>query len=502
MEKQDKPWQKKNRGQSSTVDSPYGKIPPQSVELERAVLGAILLEKDAFDTAAQILKYNFFYVDAHQEIFKSMVSLASKNMPIDSLTVAEELLSLGTLTKAGGSYGISKITSEVVSGANILSHASKVFEKYLKRELIRITGELNNLAYDDTEDAFELMDYAEREVGNIGLKNLDSGMISIEKVMFEAVNKIEDWRSRDHNGVTGITSGFPAIDKATRGWQPGDLILIGARPSVGKTALALNIVRSAAGDETIKGAIAVWSLEMKAVYLALRMLSAESKTLLHHLQIGKIDDAQMADLLKNAVAVLSKLSIFFDESSHITLQSLSRKARRLKKSNNLKMIVVDYLQLMSSDDKGGNREQEISKISRGLKNLAQELEIPIIALSQLSRENGAKGIDWNMGPGISSLRESGAIEQDADVIMMLWGPSDEDIKKDSSLIGKRKVRIAKQRNGMLITEELNFKNEIQLFEKIEEVYAGTTSNWRPVKSIDFSEAIKNQRPDEPDDLPF
>lgn len=502
MEKQDKQWPKKNRGQSSTVESPYGKIPPQSIELEKAVLGAILVEKEAFDNASQILKHNFFYVEAHQKVFKSMQSLHSKNLPIDSLTVVEELKANQDLDLVGGPYTIIKLTDGVISGANIVSHAAKVFEKYLKRELIRITGELNNLAYDDTEDAFALMDYAEKEIGDIGLKNLDSGMISIEKVMFDAVNKIEEWRSSDHGGVTGITTGFSEIDKATRGWQPGDLIIIGARPSVGKTALALNIVRSAAGDKTFKGAIAVWSLEMKAVYLALRMLSAESKTLLHHLQIGKVDDTQMADLLKNAVSVLSKLSIFFDESSHITLQSLSRKARRLKKNNQLKLIVVDYLQLMSSDDKGGNREQEISKISRGLKNLAQELEVPVIALSQLSRDTGAKGIDWSHGPAISSLRESGAVEQDADVIMMLWGPSDEDMKKDPTLVGRRKVRIAKQRNGMLITEELNFKNEIQLFEKIDDFVNPLVKNWKAVNSKDFTVPKSEQSVDEADHLPF
>lgn len=460
----------------------YGKIPPQAKDLESAILGAIMIERDAFDNVSSFLKPSCFYVDAHQRIYRSMQNLAKKNMPIDLLTVVQELQSNDELDLVGGPFYLTTLTKDVVSGSNIETHGKIIFEKFLKRELIKITSELNTVAYEDSTDVFNLLDYAEKSINEIGINNIEGGMICIDRVMKSAIEKIEEWRKMDSN-ITGIPSGFSGIDKASRGWQDGDLIVLAARPSVGKTAFALNLVKNAASNTIKPVTVGVWSLEMKAVYLALRMLSAESNTFLHRLQTGRISEEEMNVLIKNSVASLSKLKIFFDENSKITLQSLSRKARRLKKTENLGLIVIDYLQLMSGEDNKGNREQEISKISRGLKELAQELNIPIIALSQLSREMGSKNIAWEYGPPISSIRESGAVEQDADVIMMLWGPSDEDISKDISLSGKRKVRIAKQRNGVLATEELNFRNEIQLFELFEKPNNPLSSNWKPVASI-------------------
>ena len=478
----------------------FGKVPPQAKELEAAVLGAIMLERDAYDIVAEILKPECFYMEAHQTVYKCMRSLAAKNSPIDLLTVSQELMSKGQLEALGGPYFLTQLQNGVFSSANIGSHAKVIYQKYHLREIIRISGELLQMAYDDSMDNFELQDYAEKIINDLGMNQINGGMVHIQKVMVDAVQKIEEWRKID-GPITGIPSGFNELDKATRGWQPGDLIILAARPSVGKTAFALNLIRNAASNSLQPVTVGVWSLEMKAVYLALRMLSAESKTLLHRLQTGRITDEEMQDLMKNSVKTLSNLSIFFEENSNITMLSLARKARRLKKKEGLGLIVIDYLQLMSGEsNKGGNREQEIAKISRGLKNLAQELEIPIIALSQLNRTDGGKNVSWEYGPSIGSIRESGAVEQDADVIMMLWGPSDEDKAKDPTLTGKRKVRIGKARNGVLKTEELNFKNEIQLFEKIEELFPSQPGNWKAVKDLPVQQSFYETESD--DDAPF
>lgn len=465
--------------------------------MEASVLGAILLEKEAYDKVADILKPECFYVDAHVRIFNSMQSLAGKNMPIDLLTVREELLKTGDLDAIGGPFYITNLTNKTTP-FHIAAHAKIIFEKYLLREIIRITSELHNDAYDDSVDAFDLLDYAESSINGIGIKNVSGGMVSIESVLLDAVNKIEGWRKND-DSITGVPSGFSELDRATRGWQPGDLIIIAARTSIGKTAFALNIVKNAAANSRRPVSVAMWSLEMKAIFLALRMMSSESKTILYKIQTGRLSDEEMQSLINGAVKYLSRLKIFFDQNTNITMQSLTRKARRLKKTDNLGLIVVDYLQLMKGDKNGG-REQEVSSISRDLKNLATELDIPIIALSQLNREDGAKGVRWEYGPPVNAIRESGAIEQDADVIMMIWGPSDEEIAKDPTLVGKRKVRIAKQRNGVLLTEVLDFNNEIQLFSAIDNTLP---FGYKTVKQANQEQAaMHNVFADDETELPF
>jgi replicative DNA helicase len=442
----------------------YGKVPPQAKDLEDAVLGAIMLEKNAIDTATEILRPECFYVGANQRIFIAMLELQKKGMPTDMLTVAEELRTREELEMVGGPYYITRLTNAVVSAANIEFHCRIILQKFLQREIIRISGELISEAYEDCTDVFELLDAAEKRILSIGTDHLHSEMVDMSTVMQRSMEQIDVWRHNDST-ITGVPSGFSDLDRATRGWQPGDLIILAARPSVGKTALALNIIRNAAlGDKKV--AVAVWSLEMKAMYLGLRLLASESGILLHKIQTGRLDDQELKDLVKNGVEKLVKARIKFDEGSNINLRTLTAQARRLKKKGELGLIVIDYLQLMSGEEKSGNREQEIAKISRGLKNLAQELQVPIIALSQLSREN-AKAVTWESGPPMYALRESGAIEQDADMVMMLWGPSDEDINRSPELNGKRKVKIAKQRNGVVLTVTLDFRNEIQLFEAID-----------------------------------
>lgn len=470
----------------------YGKIPPQAKDLEQSVLGAIMINRDVYDLVAEILKPECFYVEAHIKIFESMVSLVRKNMPVDLLTVVEELRSQETLDLVGGPYYVTELTNKTDS-FNYVAHAKIVFEKFLLREIIKISYELSAEAYSDSTDAFELLDYAESTINSIGIKNVNTGMISMERVLIDAVKKVEQWRHND-DSITGIPSGFNDLDRATRGWQPGDLIIIAARTSIGKTAFALNLVKTAAANYKRPVSVAMWSLEMKAIFLALRMMSAESKTILYKIQTGRLSDEEMQNLVNGAVKYLSKLKIFFDQNSNITIQSLTRKARRLKKTDDLGLIVVDYLQLMKGDKKRG-REQEVSDISRDLKNLAVELDIPIIALSQLNRLDGVKGVTWEYGPPVNSIRESGAIEQDADVIMMLWGPTDEEIAKDPTLSGRRKVRIAKQRNGVLLTEELDFNNEIQLFSAIDKTIP---ASYKSVNQANHDQRIT----DDTETLPF
>lgn len=452
----------------------YGKIPPQAPELEEAILGAIMLEKDAFVSISEILKPACFYVPANEIIFKAMKSLAKKHSPIDILSVCEELKSKGELEKVGGPFYVTKLTNKVGSTANLQSHAKYIFEKFYLRELIRLSGEIMVEAYKDGADCFDLQTYAEKSLNELSNNDLFGGMVRIDNVVFEAFEKIEKWRQMD-GSITGVPSGFDKFDKATRGWQDGDLIVLAARPSVGKTAFALNLIKTAASNRLKPVTVGVWSLEMKAVNLVLRMLAAESDTFLYRLQTGKISDSEMEKLQREAGVLLSELNIHFEDKSKITMSSLSRKARRLKKKEGLGLIVIDYLQLMSGEGKG-NREQEIATISRELKNLAQELDIPIIALSQLNRETGSKNVNWEYGPPVGAIRESGAVEQDADVIIMLWGPSDEDISRDPTLAYKRRGRIVKQRNGVLVTEDFNFKNEIQLFQ-------AEGANWTMVKEL-------------------
>lgn len=436
-------------------------IPPQAKEAEVAILGAILLEAKALDRVAELLSPDAFYVSAHQKIYSAILNLRAAYKPIDIITVVEQLKTEGTLDEVEGAYGVVKLTNSVVSSAHLESHAHIVAEKYMLRRLINLSSELMAAAFNEGAEAPKIIEEAEKSILSISTNSGNTGVKPLSGVIFEVLERIEEWRKKE-SGITGVPSGFQKLDIATRGWQSGDLIIIAARPSVGKTAFALNLIMNAAKRDF---KVAIWSLEMKAVYLALRMLSAESEIILHRLQTGKLSNDDMRTIM-DAAGRLSARGIYFDDGNQITLRTLKAKARRLVMKEGVRMIVIDYLQLMHGDMAKGNREQEIATISRELKNLAQELNIPIIALSQLSRE-GVKGSGWDVPPPISSLRESGAIEQDADLILMLWGANDTEINNDATLENRRKVRILKQRNGMLITLELDFKNEIQLFKAAE-----------------------------------
>jgi replicative DNA helicase len=471
----------------------YGKIPPQAKEMEEAVLGAIMLEKGAFDVVIEILKPDCFYVDAHQRLFRAMQSLAQKSMPIDLLTVVEELKFREELEMVGGAYYVTKLTNSVVSSANIEAHARIIMQKFIQRELIRISGEIIGDAYEDSADVFDLLDDAESKLFEITNNHLRKNFDSIDTVLVKTIQRIEDMRNRKED-ITGIPSGFPTLDKVTYGWQNTDLIILAARPAVGKTAFALNLCRTAALNPQKPTPVAFFSLEMSAGQLVQRILSAESEIWLEKITRGKLEEHEMKQLYQKGIQRLANAPIFIDDSAALNIFELRAKCRRLKTKHNIGMILIDYLQLMSGggDGKNMNREQEISRISRDLKGLAKELNIPVIALSQLSREV-EKRKDGNKMPQLSDLRESGAIEQDADMVMFLYRPEYYDITANEmgeSNKGETHVRIAKHRNGSLETIKLRALLHIQKFVEDEANDfgpglspgggGGGGGNWKPV----------------------
>ncbi|GAC1379601.1 MAG: replicative DNA helicase [Ginsengibacter sp.] len=467
----------------------YGKIPPQAKELEDAVLGAIMLEKSAFDTVVEILKPECFYVEANQKIFKSMQALQQKSMPIDLLTVVEELKLREELDLVGGPYYVTRLTNAVVSSANIEVHARIILQKFIQRELIRISGEIIGDAYEDSTDVFDLLDDAESKLFDITNNHLRRDYESIETVLVKTVARIEDLRNRTED-ITGVPSGFNILDKVTYGWQPTDLIILAARPSVGKTAFALNLARNAALHPTKPTPVAFFSLEMSSGQLVQRILSAESEIWLEKISRGRLEEHEMKQLYKKGIDRLQTAPIHIDDTAALNIFELRAKCRRLKSKHDIGLIIIDYLQLMSGtgDNRNGNREQEISKISRDLKGLAKELKVPIIALSQLSREVEKRGAkDGQKIPQLSDLRESGAIEQDADMVMFLYRPEYYDITSNElgeSNKGETLIRIAKHRNGQLETVKLKALLHIQKFVEDENDDFSTNlpsgGKWKPI----------------------
>jgi replicative DNA helicase len=470
----------------------YGKVPPQAKDLEEAILGAIMLEKSAFDTVAEILKPECFYVESHQRIFRCMQGLQQKNQPIDILTVVEELKSKTELDLVGGPYFVTRLTNAVVSSANIEAHSRIVLQKFIQRELIRISGEIINDSYEDSTDVFDLLDDAESKLFEITNNHLRKNFDKIDDVLVKTVARIEDLRHKNED-ITGVPTGFSTLDRVTYGWQNTDLIILAARPSVGKTAFALNLARNAALHPSKPTGVAFFSLEMSAGQLVQRILSAESEIWLEKIARGKLEEHEMKQLYAKGIQRLSTAPIFIDDTAALNIFELRAKCRRLKNKHNVGLIIIDYLQLMSgSNDRNSNREQEISSISRNLKGLAKELQVPIIALSQLSRAVESRK-EGNKMPQLSDLRESGAIEQDADMVMFLYRPEYYDINQNEmgeSNKGETHVRIAKHRNGSLETIKLRALLHIQKFIEDDDHnnppgYGGGGSSWRPVPSGDM-----------------
>ena len=491
----------------------YGKVPPQAKELEEAVLGAIMLEKNAFDTIVEILKPECFYLEAHQRIFKAMQGLAHKSQPIDILTVVEELRSKEELEMVGGPYYVTKLTNAVVSSANVEAHSKIILQKFIQRELIRISGEIIGDAYEDSMDVFDLLDDAETKLFEITNNHLRKNFDPISSVLVNTIKRIQDLRNKNED-ITGVPSGYSSLDRITYGWQNTDLIILAARPSVGKTAFALNLARNAALHGSKPTPVAMFSLEMSAGQLVQRILAAESEIWLEKIARGKLEEHEMKQLYARGIQRLSQAPIYIDDTPALNIFELRASSRRLKNKYNIGLIIIDYLQLMSGtgENRNSNREQEISNISRNLKALSKELNVPIIALSQLSREveKRSAGKDGAKMPQLSDLRESGAIEQDADLVMFMYRPEYYDITTNEmgdSNRGETLIRIAKHRNGMLDTIKLRALLHIQKF--IEDdgsafSGAGLPGNWKPVPDSEGGEAARLyiQTGSKMNDLPF
>lgn len=446
----------------------YGKVPPQAKELEEAILGAIMLEKGAFDVVVEVIKKpECFYIEAHQKIFAACMALADKNSPLDILTVVQELRLRGELDLVGGAFYVSKLTNIVASTANTEAHAKIVLQKYVQRELIRMSGDVISDAFEDTTDVFELLDDAEQKLFNITNNYLRSDYDDIVGAMTSSMERIDKLRLQKEE-ISGVPSGFTALDQLTYGWQPSDLIILAARPAVGKTAFALNLIRNAALHPTKPTPVAFFSLEMSSSQLVNRILSAESGILLEKISRGRMEEYEYQQLQRAGIRRLENSKIFIDDTAALNIFELRAKARRLVSKEGVGLIVIDYLQLMTGNkERNGNREQEISSISRNLKVLAKELNIPIIALSQLSRAVESRR-ESNKVPQLSDLRESGAIEQDADMVMFIYRPEYHDIENNEfgeSTKGLTEIKIAKHRNGSLGDVKLIAHLEIQKFEE-------------------------------------
>ena len=447
----------------------YGKVPPQAPELEEAVLGASMLEKDTFAQVLEIIQSEeCFYVDAHQKIYSAMRRLFDKGTPVDLLTITEELRKTNELEIVGGAYYLTRLTMSVLSSAHVEAHARIVMEKFIQRELIRISGSVISDAYEDSTDVFDLLDKAESGLYEITDKHLRKNFRSLQDVLVKTMNEIDENRNKTDD-ITGVPSGFASLDRLTAGWQKTDLIILAARPSVGKTAFALNLAMNAAMNPGKAFPVAVFSLEMGAGQIVKRMLSAVSEVHMEAITRGKMAEHEFIQMTQRMVK-LSQAKIFLDDQAALNIFELRAKARRLKQKHDIQLILIDYLQLMqASVDKSGNREQEISKISRDLKALAKELEVPIIALSQLNRSVETR--KESKVPQLSDLRESGAIEQDADLVMFLYRPEYHGITNDAmgeTIEGETQIHIAKHRNGSTGMEKVRFIKEYQKFVDMED----------------------------------
>jgi replicative DNA helicase len=446
-----------------------GKMPPQATDLEDAVLGAIMLEKDAIIAVLDILKPESFYKDAHQKIFRAILDLSTNEKPIDILTVTEELKKEKVLDEVGGPYYIAQLTSRVASAANIEFHARIIQQKYIQRELIRITSDIQTRAFDDSMDINDLLDYSEGQLFEITQGNIKKDSIKVNLLIQEAIKLIEEAsKSEDH--LSGTPSGFTRLDRITSGWQKSDLIIIAARPSMGKTAFVLSMARNMAIDH--KRPVAVFSLEMSSLQLVNRLISCESELPSDRIRNGKLNNEEWKQL-DAKIKPLENAPIFIDDTPAISIFELRAKCRRLKKLHDIQVVVIDYLQLMSGPpDIKGNREQEVSIISRSLKALAKELNVPIIALSQLNRSVEMR--TGNKRPQLSDLRESGAIEQDADVVCFIHRPEKYGILEDdegNSTVGLAEIIVAKHRNGRTGDLQLRFRDTIAKFVEFDESMA-------------------------------
>ncbi|WP_207531656.1 replicative DNA helicase [Desertivirga arenae] len=461
------------RGRLTTIASGMGKLPPQAIDLEEAVLGALMLEKDALSAVIDILKPEVFYKDSHQKIFAAIHALFQKSSPIDILTVTSQLRNQGELELIGGAYYITELTNRVVSAANIEYHARIISQKYIQRELIRISSEIITNAYEDTTDIFDLLDHAEKNLFDIAQNNLRRDSRKMDDIVRESLEALEKLRDKT-DGLTGIPSGFTGLDRVTSGWQPSDLVIIAARPAMGKTAFVLSCARNAAVQ--FGKPVVVFSLEMSSVQLVNRLISGEAEIEQEKLRKGNLAEWEWQQL-HSKIGNLTEAPLFIDDTPALNIFEFRAKCRRLKAQYDIQLIIIDYLQLMHGKAEGkggGNREQEIGSISRALKSVAKELNVAVLALSQLSRAVESRP-GASKKPMLSDLRESGSIEQDADMVLFLFRPEYYGLTEDEEgrpTAGVGEVIIAKHRHGETGTVPLRFIGKYVKFADLEEDFGG------------------------------
>ena len=463
---------------SGVINLEKGKIPPQALDLEEVVLGAMLIDTKGVNEVIDILQPDVFYKEAHKIIFEAIFQLFTDTQPIDLLTVSAQLKRTAKLDLVGGDYYLIQLTQKITSSAHIEYHSRIILQKYIQRSLIKISNEIIEESYDETTDVFDLLDKAESKLYEVTQGNIKRSSETAQSLVQQAKARIEEIANKE--GLSGVATGFAKLDKITSGWQPSDLIIIAARPGMGKTAFVLSMARNIAIDFNMP--VAIFSLEMASIQLITRLISSETGLSSEKLRTGKLEKHEW-EQLSVKVKNLEKAPLFIDDTPSLSIFDLRAKARRLASQHSIKLIVVDYLQLMTaggSNGKGvGNREQEISTISRNLKALAKELSIPVIALSQLSRavETRNSGGTGSKRPLLSDLRESGAIEQDADIVSFIYRPEyyklDEwDDEEASSTKGQAEFIIAKHRNGSLENIRLKFVGHLGKFDNLEDSTSG------------------------------
>jgi len=458
---------------TTIINLEKGKLPPQVLDLEEAVLGAMMIDKKGVDEVIDILQSDAFYKDAHKYIFEAIVQLFTETQPIDLLTVSAQLKKNGKLDIAGGDFYLIQHTQKISSSAHIEFHSRNILQKFIQRSLIRISSEIIEDSYDETTDVFDLLDRAESKLYEVTQGNIKRSSETAQSLVLQAKKRIEEIAGQE--GLSGVATGFEKLDKITSGWQPSDLIIIAARPAMGKTAFVLSMARNMAIDFGMP--VALFSLEMASVQLITRLISSETGLSSEKLRTGKLEKHEW-EQLSTKVKNLEKAPLYIDDTPSLSIFDLRAKARRLVSQHGIRIIIVDYLQLMTAGGNGkggGNREQEISTISRNLKALAKELNVPVIALSQLSRAVETRGASKR--PLLSDLRESGAIEQDADIVSFLYRPEyykiDEwDDDEASPTAGQAEIMIAKHRNGSIENVRLKFIGHLGKFDNLDD-YSGS-----------------------------
>ena len=481
-----------------------GKIPPQAVDLEEAVLGAMMIDKKGIDDVIDILHPDAFYELKHQEIYAVIYELFQNSQPIDLLTVSNLLKKNAKLDLVGGDFYLIRLTQKVASSAHIEFHARIILQKYIQRKLISISSQIIENAYDETTDVFDLLDDAEAKFFEVTQGNLKKSSEGAGDLVKQALKKIQEIGNQE--GMSGLETGFSKLDALTSGWQPSDLIIIAARPGMGKTAFVISMAKNMAID--FNHPVAVFSLEMSSVQLITRMISSETGLTSEKLRKGNLEPHEW-EQLNVKVKRLSDAPIFIDDTPSLSIFDLRAKARRLVSQHGVKIIVIDYLQLMtagnSSKGGGGNREQEISTISRNLKALAKELSVPVIALSQLSRAVETRG--GSKRPLLSDLRESGAIEQDADIVSFIFRPeyygmTEWDDDDHTPCEGQGEFIVAKHRNGGLDNIRLKFTGHLAKFSDLEEGFSSEfQSSMNAIPPNQYIEP-KDAFGDDDDDVPF